>query len=252
VLGNLIKRITNPKVLFGTFLQLAIFAALAPYIAILLGIIMKSSPGIITRFLDGIMEQISLIDIYDSVSAGLKDIDTTQDVTYAALTYANRAFEIVSSNFEISMYLAIWLHIFRLLFSDLPAKFNKLRGLPILQIVCGLFMGVLSMPQLYDAIDRGDLMMTVLTLAVPILLLTLLSMFLFPEKSLRNVIWYFFKKTTEFAADAILVIFTVGYVAVVRGCFKGAFPDVMSAVTACIIIIGLWLLYMILYHLLRD
>ncbi len=215
----------------GTFAQLAIFALLLPFISIIIGMLHMTTPETFDWLIQGI---VSSLPGYDPIQGLLAGLDITNPAN-AAKDYIEAVLNFVIGNVETMMYLGMWLYAFRMIFKEII----PLPGLPILQIVCGLFMGALTYPMLSDPPMR--LMATVFL----ILLNAVITWIFTPKTILQKIL----SLAIDLGLQSVLAALTIGYVAILVLSIQGGLPDISATIGVLILVLAYWLGYQILEYL---
>lgn len=233
------KKLLNPWEWLGTGIQLMIFAALLPFLSILFGIIMESAPAAKDSFSAAVLSFLPYSDAIQNTVTGLKLSGDGMSI----LTYLAALMDTISGNVIAAMYLGSWLFAFRIIFKEsIAAGFLKIRGLPILQIVCGLFFGALTFVLLQEE-------MTAILATLFVFTLDVVLTIIFVHKS----VW---KKILDLAVNlsmqSLLAALTIGYFAVLASCVQGHYANVTQAIAAIGTVTALWLVYLITQYLVTE
>ena len=232
------KKLLNPKEWLGTGIQLMVFALLIPFLAILFGMMMESAPAAMNKYAAAVLSILPYADEIQYVTVGL---DTARP-GMSLLTYGGAVFLTVKENFTGPMYLGMWIYAFRAIFKEVLGDVLNLRGLPILQVVCGLFFGALTFLLLEDQLLAA---LAIIFLFVLNFVLTIVFVHKRPWKKILELAF-------NLAMQGYLAALSIGYVAVLAACVQGLFASVLHAVTAVAIVTILWLIYLIAQYLITE
>ena len=232
------KKLLNPKEWIGTGVQLIIFVLLMPYLSILLGIIMESAPSVKDEYAAAVMSFLPYADPIQNVITGLNLASPQMSV----LTYGTALLETISGNVIAAMYLGGWLYAFRVIFKEMLGDALRLRGLPILQTVCGLFFGAMTFTMLDDEMMR-------IPVTLFIFLLDAVLTLIFVRKSVLKKI---LDIAINLSLQSYLAALTIGYIAVLSNCVRGYYTNVTQAATAVVVVTLLWIVYLVAQYLLTD
>lgn len=232
------KKLFKPKELIGTGVQLMIFALLIPFISILLGLMMESAPDAKDKFASAVLSFLPYSDPIQNIVTGI-DISRPG---IGFLTYTAALMNTIGSNVVAAMYIGMWLYAFRMIFREVLGDILHLHGLPILQVVCGLFFGAMTFTMLED-----EVMGIVATLFLFVLDIVLTIVFV------RKSPW---KKILDLAINlslqSYLAALTIGYVAVIASCVQGLYATVAHAVTMLVMVTLLWIVYLVAQYLILE
>lgn len=232
------KKFMNPKEWIGTGIQLIIFAALLPFLCILLGLMMESAPAAKNEYAAAVISFIPGSDPIQNVVAGL-------DVAHPGAsiwTYFDTLCDIVSGNIIAFTYLGLWLFAFRTIFKEMLGDVLRLRGIPILQVVCGLFFGAMTFMLLQDQA------MQIIVTAFLVILNIVLTIVCFGKAWWKKLL----DLLGNLALQSYLAALTIGYIAALSACVQGLYPTVSHAITAMVIVTLLWLIYMITQYFITE
>ncbi len=233
------KKLLNPWEWLGTGIQLMIFALLLPFLSILFGIMMESAPAAKDSFASAVLSFLPYSDPIQNTVTGLELSGNGMSL----LTYMAALMDTISGNVIAAMYLGSWLFAFRIIFKEsIAAGFLKIRGLPILQVVCGLFFGALTFVLLQD--DLSAILATLFIFTMDVVLTII-----FVDKP----VW---KKILDLACNlslqSILAALTIGYFAALASCVQGYYDNVTQAAAAIGTVTALWLVYLITQYLITE
>ena len=234
------KKLANPREWLGTGIQLMIFAALLPTLSVILGLLMEGSTTAKENFASSVL---SYLPFYDNIQLAITGTDISKS-GYSALRYIVAVMDTIGGNMIGAMYLGSWLYAFRLIFKEsILAGYLRLRGLPILQHVCGLFLGAITFSMLDDNIAL-TVMVTLFVLTLDIVLTIVLVDKARWKKVLDLVI--------NLSLQSYLAGLTIGYVVALVICFKGLYSNVTQAITAIVTTTLLWLVYLITQYFITE
>ena len=227
------KKLLRPRELMGTGIQLMVFALLMPFLAILLDIIMESSPEAKEQYAGAVLSQLPLVEPVQNVITGM-DLATPGRTVGM---YLFEMYKVLEGNMVTAMYLGTWLYIFRVVFSELI----HIPGLPIFQVVCGLFFGALTYGMIGDPVGQ---LCAFTFLVVASVVVTFFVKKDGWKKALSMII--------GIGAQSYLSILVISYVAVLAACFRGLFANLTQSITAVVIVALLMAIYVFTGYILRE
>ena len=227
------KKLLRPRELMGTTIQLMVFAALLPFIAILLDIIMQSSPEAKDKYVGAVLGQLPLVEPIQNVIGGM---DLARP-GMAVGQYLLEMYRVLEGNIVAAIYLGTWLYIFRVVFSELI----KIPGVPIFQVVCGLFFGAFTYAIVSDPVMR--------LCAISFLVVASVVVTFFVDKEGWKK---FLSMLIGILAQSYLSVLVISYVAVLAACFKGLFANLTQSITAVVIVSLLMSIYIFVGYTLRE
>ena len=215
----------------GTFAQLAIFALLLPFLSILLGILKIAVPESLDKLIQGAMSSIPGYDPIQGILIGLN----VGDMTSASMSYIEAVMAFVLDNVETMMYLGMWLYAFRVIFKEIL----RIPGIPLLQVVCGLFMGALTYPMLEEPSLR--LMAT----GFLIVLNAVITIIFVPKSLFRKIV----SVALDLALQSLLAALTIAYVAILILSMQGGLPGIGVTISTLFLVLAFWLGYQIVEYI---
>ncbi|MBR6570691.1 MAG: hypothetical protein IKK75_09585 [Clostridia bacterium] len=227
----------KPREVLGTVIQLMVFALLIPFIAIVLGIIMKASPAAKKEYADAVLSFLPLADPIQNIISGLNLAKPGASL----IGYVQALFTVIEGNFIAAMYIGMWQYAFRYIFRELIPEPFRLPGLPILQVVCGLLLSALTFPMLHDS--NMKLMVTAFLIVLNIVL-TLICVKEFWKKMLEIF--------CNLGLQSYLAAITIGYIASLVMVAQGYFTNLTQTLTCLGMCTLLLLVYLITQYLLLD
>ena len=207
----------------GTLIQVFIFALLLPFLAILLGLVKEAAPEALDKLLQGAMSSIPGYDFMQEVLIGLQITDPAT----AAMRYTEAVIAFVTDNIYTMIYLGMWLYAFRVIFKEII----KLPGIPLLQVMCGFVMGVLTYPMLDEPML---LIMAGSFLAVLNVVITIIFV---PKGMVRKII----SVVIDLGLQSLLAALTIGYVVILVLSAQAGFPTIGVALGAMTLVLAFWL-----------
>lgn len=238
------KKLLDWREWLGTGIQLMIFALLIPFIAFFFGIMKEAAPeamnDLVSAFTSWIIEKVPFAETIQDAALGYNLIPEKLSV----LEYGYVVFMTVTEDMLVSSYIGAWLFAFRIIFKEsIAAGFLQIKGLPILQTVCGLFFGVLTLPLLYG---------NVMIMAVAILFMTTM-LIVISIIFVHKAVW---KKLLDLLINLSFQCFltglTIGYVTVVVSLFCGYYRTITEAVFAVATVLVYLLGYLVLQYLIIE
>lgn len=227
------RKLLKPRELLATGIQLMVFALLLPFMGILLGMVMEAAPAAKDKYAAAVVSYLPLADTIQAVVTGINSAMPGK----STLDFAQTLMVLLEENVVTAMYLGTWLYIFRVVFRELI----PIRGLPIFQVVCGLFFGALTYAFLENPMMRYCAMAFLVVAAV------VLTFFVQKAgwKKLLSILG-------GVALQSYLAILTVSYVAVLSACVQGLYANLTQAVTAVVTVTLLWIVYIATGYLVRE
>ncbi len=212
----------------GTMAQLMIFAALMPFIAIILGIVLDENPLAQSMFISGVLD---IIPCYSEIQSALLGYETVGD---GFIVYLNKLSQAVISDIEVLTYIGMWVSAFDIIFKE----WIKIPGLPILQKLTGLMMGALTVGMISDQYTR--LMATGFLLILNYVLIMMAE-----KEKWQKIIHAVF----AIPLKAYQTFLLSSYVAALCMIFQGRYTSVMQAVISICVPTLLSIVFMVAEYL---
>ena len=226
------SKFLKPRELIATGIQLMIFALLIPAVGVIFRLLNMAAPEAMEKFMSGV---ISILPFSDTVQHILSGYDiAVSDVS--VMNYFNVVMTTIGEDVVTFMYLGLWLNAFKLLFKEL---IGVVRGLPVLQVFCGLFMGALTYPMLENEATAMSATVFLTVLNIVLIILVFKSVW-------KRILEIFL----GLGMQSITAALSIGYFTAVLSCFTNTYPSpeiAISAVvlTTCCIMIWLMIQYLV-------
>lgn len=220
------------KELQGTCVQICIVALLLPFIAVLFGIILGGQGKSQQDFVSALISYMPYSNELQGIFSGAELVSTgTTLKSYLAVVWNT-----VQENAMLAIYVGMWIRAFRVIFKEIV----PLKGLPLIQIICGLLFGALSLTM----VNSGELGVTIMVTGFIIILNLFLSI-VFVRKSVG-------KKILDVVFISFECFFTPmisGYIVAFGMVFKGYITDLWTGISVMLIATGVMLLYALIQYL---
>ncbi len=216
------------KETLGTCIQLLLFVCLIPALVFFFREFLGEA-GVMDRF-SGYL--INVIPGAQSIDFLIKSL--THSTSFENLVILmNSMLQSMSDEFVGIMYVAMWMHAFRVIFKELL----RIPGLPIWQTILGLLFGAMTLSMLNELIMAIMATLFLMVLNVVLIIITF-----------KNPIKKFLDICFDMSLEALNVILTGCYLLLVCMLGTGATPESITPVF--ITIVGTWVCMNVIRYLL--